>query len=148
MNPAPLPCGIEQLGDDGLDPFMRIRDHQLHAAQSAAGKLAQECHPERLGFAVTDIHPENLPPAIAVDADGDDHRDGDDAAVLANFHVGGVDPQIGPVALDRTIEEGLHLVVDLGAQSADLGLGDAGHAHGLDQIVDRAGRGRLLAPPP
>ncbi len=54
-----------------------------------------------------------------------------------------IDPQIWPVALDRPIEEGLDLAVDLLAQPTDLALGDATHAHGLDQIVDRAGRDSL-----
>ena len=35
------------------------------------------------------------------------------------------------------------LAVDLPAQPADLALGDAAHAHRLDQIVDRAGRDAL-----
>src|SRR3954466_5359112 len=51
-----------------------------------------------------------------------------DAAILAHLHVGGVDPQIRPVALDRTGEEGNRRFIDLAAQPADLALGDAGHA--------------------
>ena len=62
---------------------------------------------------------------------------------LAHLQVGGVDPQIGPVAFDRPLEEGLHLAVDLLAEPGDLALGDAAHAHGLDQIVDRARRDAL-----
>ena len=62
---------------------------------------------------------------------------------LAHLHVGGVDPQIRPVAFDRPLEEGLHLAVDLLAQPRDLALGDAAHAHRLDQVVDRAGRDAL-----
>ena len=89
-----------------------VGDDQLDAAQAAAGKLAQESGPERLGFGWANVHTENLAPAVAVDADRNDHRDRDDAAILAHFHVGGVDPQIRPVALDRTSEERLHLVVD------------------------------------
>src|SRR4051812_31547478 len=46
----------------------------------------------------------------------DDHSDRDNAPVLAHLHVGGVDPQIGPVAFERALQEGLHLVVDLRAQ--------------------------------
>ena len=62
---------------------------------------------------------------------------------LADLHVGGVEPEIRPVALDRPVEEGLHLLVDLLAQPDDLALGDAAHAHRLDQVVDRAGRDAL-----
>jgi hypothetical protein len=59
-----------------------------------------------------------------------------DPAVLSDLHVGGVDPQIGPVALDRSVEEGFHPLVDVLAQPRDLTFGDAAHAHGLDEIVD------------
>ena len=96
-----------------------------------------------LGFRGADVHAEHLAPAVAVDADGDDHRHRDDAAVLAHLHVGGVDPQIGPVAFDRAVEEGLDPLVDLLAQPADLALGDAAHAQRLDQVVDRARRDAL-----
>jgi hypothetical protein len=89
------------------------------------------------------VHAQHLAPAVAVDADRDDHGDRDDAAGLAHLQVGGVDPEIGPVALDRPVEEGLHPLVDLLAQPADLALGDAAHAHRLDQVVDRAGRDAL-----
>src|SRR5262249_34787875 len=39
-----------------------------------------------------------------------------------------------------SIEKGRDLVVDLRAQPADLALRNAGHAHGFDQIIDRARR--------
>ena len=82
---------------------------QLDAAQAAAGQLAQELGPEGLGLGGADVHAQHFAPAVAVDADGDDDGDRDDAAVLADLHIGGVDPEIGPVALDRPVEEGLHL---------------------------------------
>ena len=82
----------------------------------------------------TSRRPSLLTPTATITADRDD------AAVVARLHIGGVDPQIGPVALDRPVEEGLHLAVDLLAQPADLALRDARPAHRLDQIVDRPGR--------
>lgn len=82
--------------------------------------------------------PRTFAPAIAVDAEHDDHRNRHDAPLLAHLHVGGVDPQIGPIALDRASEERLHLVVDLRAQPRDLDIGDAAHAHRLHHIVDGA----------
>ena len=60
----------------------------------------------------------------AVDADRDDHRGRDDAVVVARLHIGGVEPDIRPVALDRAVEEGLHFAVDLLAQTADTWLFD------------------------
>src|SRR3954454_5123164 len=107
------------------------------------GFLEPRRRPERLGFGWPNIHAENLTPAVTVDTDRDDHRDRYDAAILAHLHVGGVDPQIRPVALDRAAEKRLHLVVDLAAEPAHLAFGDAGHAHGLHQIVHRAGRDAL-----
>jgi hypothetical protein len=143
MNPAALPGGAQDLGSRGLDALMGVRDHQLHAAQAAPGELAQEPGPEGLRFRGADVHAENLAPAVAVDADGEDDGNRHDTAGMANLHVGRVEPEIGPVALDRPVEKGLHPAVDLLAQTRDLALRDAGHAHGLDQLVDRAGRDAL-----
>jgi hypothetical protein len=63
--------------------------------------------------------------------------------LLAHLHVGRVEPQIGPVALDRAIEEGFDTLVDLLAQARDLALRDAAHAERLHKIVDRARRDAL-----
>jgi len=49
--------------------FMAIGDHQLDAAQTAPGELAQELRPEGLGLRRPDIHAEYFPAAVAVDAD-------------------------------------------------------------------------------
>ncbi len=126
-----------------LRPSWASEIDQLDAAQAALPELAQKGRPEGLRLRGADVHAQHLAAAVAVDADGDDHRGGDDPAVLADLHVGRVEPEIGPVALDRPVEEGLHLAVDLLAQPADLALGDAGHAHRLDQLIDRAGRDAL-----
>lgn len=149
---AALPGGVENLSDRGFDPLTGVGDDELDAAQAAPRELAQERGPERLGLRQADVHAEHLAPAIAVDPDRDDHRDRDNAPILTHLHIGGINPQIGPVTLDRAIEESLHLVVDLAAQPRHLALGDPAHAHGLHQIVDGAGRDalhvRLPAPRP
>ena len=49
--------------------------------------------------------PWDLAAALVVDGHSHGHRDRDDASGLAHLHVGGVEPQIGPVALQRSIEE-------------------------------------------
>ena len=143
VHAAALPSGVEHLGHGGLDALVGIGHDQLDAAQAAAGELAQERRPEGLGLGGANIHAEDLATAVTVDADRDDHRDRDDAAILAHLHIGGIDPQIRPVALDRTGEERLHLVVDLATRPADLALGGAGHTHRLHQIVHRLGRDAL-----
>ena len=52
---------------------------------------------------------------MRIDADRDDHRDRDDPAVATHFDIGGVGPDIGPVAFERAIQEGLHAFVDFNA---------------------------------
>ena len=94
-------------------------------------------------FRRTDIEAQHFASSVAVDADRNDDGNRDDAAGLARLHVDGVEPDIGPGAFQRAVEEGLHLVVDLATRSADLALGHAAHAHRLDELVDRAGRHAL-----
>src|SRR3546814_7727189 len=67
-----------------------------------------------------------------------DLRDRDDVVVAPLLDVNCVEPDIGPLALDRAAEEGLHPLVDLAAQPRHLALADAVQAHGAHQIVDRA----------
>src|SRR5882672_1531600 len=84
---------------------MGIRDDELDAAQTAPGKFAQKVGPEGLGLRRADRQAQHLAPAIAIDADRDDHRDRDDVAVAARLHIGRIQPDIGPLALERTVEK-------------------------------------------
>jgi hypothetical protein len=143
MHAATLPRGVQYFGNGRLEPLMRVRDHQLDAPEAAPCQRAQKLGPESLGLGGADGDAQHLASAIAVDGDGNDHRDGDDATGGANLEVGRIQPEIGPVAFQRPVKEGGDLVVDLAAQAADLALGDAGHAHGFDQFVDRTGRHAL-----
>ncbi len=120
---------MHQLGDGSLDALVRVGDHELDAAQAAPPQLAQELGPEGLGLGGADVHAQHLAPPVGIDADRDDHGDRDDAVVAAHLHIGCVQPDIGPVAFERAIEEGFHARVDLLAQPAHLALGDAGAAH-------------------
>jgi hypothetical protein len=45
--------------------------------------------------------------------------------ITPDFGVGGIEPNVWPVALDWSGEEGLHPLVDLAAQAGDLALADA-----------------------
>ena len=94
-----MPGRADDAADGGLQPVVRIGDHQLHAAQAAANHALEEGRPERLGFRRTDVQPNDLALAIGVGGDGDYRRDRDDAATLALLEVGGVEPEIGPLAL-------------------------------------------------
>jgi hypothetical protein len=120
MDAAALPSGVHQFGDGRRDALVGVGDDELHAPQAAPSELAQELGPEGLGLRGADVHAEHLAPPVGVDADRHDHRHRDDAMVAAHFDVGGVEPYIGPVALQRAIEECLHSRVDLLAQAADL----------------------------
>ena len=143
VDAAPLSSCAEDPGRGGLQALVVVGDHQLHAAQAAPGEAAQEPGPEGLGLGRADRHAEDLAPALVVDRDCDGYRDRYDAPGLAHLQIGRIQPEIGPVTLQRPVEEALDLVVDLPAQPGDLALGDAGHAHGLHQVVDRAGRHAL-----
>src|SRR4051794_3356688 len=69
---------------------------------------------------------DDLPFALGVGGHGDYRRDRDDAAALALFEVGGVQPEVGPLAAERAIEERPDPVVDVLAQLADGALADPG----------------------
>src|SRR5688500_15003077 len=59
---------------------------------------------------------------------------------LPDLQVGGVRPQVGPLAGERAVEEGVHPLVDVLARPADPGLVDARQAHRLRQLVHPPGR--------
>src|SRR3569832_1859911 len=137
VNAAALPGSMKHLAHGGLDAFMGIGDDEFDAAQAAPCELAQELSPEGFGFGWRDVHSQDFSAPLAVSSHRDDDRHRHDATVLARLYVGRVDPEVRPVAFDGPLQEGLHLAVDLLAEPADLALGDAAHAHGLDEIVDR-----------
>jgi hypothetical protein len=66
------------------------------------------------------MQPDDLASAIGVDCHSDYRGDRDDAAALARFRGGGVEPQRRPFAGERPVEEGVHALVDLPAQLGDL----------------------------
>jgi len=119
---------------------MGIRDHQLDAFEATLDQALQEGRPERLGLGGTKAQADDLAPAIGIDGHRDYCRHGYDAAAVADLEVGGVEPEIRPLALDRPVEEGIDPLVDVLAQLGDLALRDAGQAHRLHQLVDAAGR--------
>ena len=80
---------------------MGMRDHQFDAAQAAMAQAAQELGPERLCLAVAGGHAEHLATTVGVDANRDDDGNRDDAVIAANSDVGGIQPQIRPLAFDR-----------------------------------------------
>ena len=119
VHAASLPGGAEDPGRGGLQTLVVVGDQQLHATQPAPGQRAQELGPEGLGLRRADRHAQDLAAALVVDGHSHGHRDRDDAPGLAHLHIGCVEPQIGPVALQRSIEEAVDLIVDLAAQPGE-----------------------------
>lgn len=70
---AAPPGRVEDLADRGPDAFVGVGDDELDPAQAAPGRLAEERGPERLRLGGADVEARHLAPAIAVDADRDDH---------------------------------------------------------------------------
>jgi hypothetical protein len=54
--------------------------------------------------------------------------------------MGCVDPEVGPRAFERTSKDGVHPLVDLTAEPADLALRHAAGTHGFHQIAHRTRR--------
>ena len=74
---------------------------------------------EGLGFRRTNAEPDDLAASFGVGGHSDYRGDRDDASALAHLQVGRIQPQIGPVAFERTFQEGLHALVDFLAQFRD-----------------------------
>jgi len=53
--------------------------------------------------------------------------------------IGGIEPEIGPVADKGAVEEGVDAVVDIFGELADGALADPREPHGLHQIIDPPG---------
>ena len=119
---------------------MRVRDHQLDAAQATTDHALEESCPVRLGFARADVQPDDLPLALAVYRHSDYRRHRDDAAAFPLLEIGGVQPKIRPLAGERAVEEGTDPLVDVLAQPGDLALADPGQPHRLHHVVNPARR--------
>ena len=138
VDAAALPGRGQDSSGGGLDALMRIANHQFHATEAAPDEIAQELGPKGFGFGGTDRHAQHLAPAVGVDAHRERDRHGYDPPALAHLEIGGIDPEVGPFALDRPRQEGVDTLVDLLAQAAHLALRYPGPTHGLHQVVHRS----------
>ena len=82
---APAPMGVE--------------DRRLHTAQPTLLERPQEVRPESLGFGGHNRDTEDLAVAVRVGRADLHHRHRADPPALAQLHVGGIQPEEGPVAL-------------------------------------------------
>src|SRR5207247_993946 len=140
MNSAPLPCRTEHAGDRVAQAIVSVGNHQLDALETTLDQALQKSRPERFGFGRAETQADDLAPAFGCDRHGDYRSDRDDAAAVADLEVGRVKPEIGPLAVDRPVEESADPFINVLAELGDLALRDAGQPHRLDQFVDPPGR--------
>ncbi len=139
VNAAALPGGLKNAFDGGPEAAVRIADHQLDPGQPPGFEGPQELHPEGLRFRRAKPQADDLPAPVGVGGDGDYGGHRDDPSAPTHLEVGGVEPDIGPVAGERTVQEIVHPLVDILAELGDRALGDAGEPHRLRQLVDTTG---------
>ena len=140
VNATPLPCRLEDTGDGGLEAGVGIADHQSDTAKAAGAQRAKELGPERLGLGRADAQTDDFPAPLGVGGHGDYGRDWHDAPALAHLQIGGIQPDIGPFAGQRTVQELADPLVDVLAQLRHRALRDPAQPHGLHQLVHAAGR--------
>ena len=124
MHTAALPAAALQHSADRVDQTaVGIADDELDPCESSLLEGADELAPEALAFAVSDLETEQFPAAVGVDAHGDDNGSGADLHGSAQpaVEVGGIEVEVGvTLALQRPVQEGLHLQIDFRADAAHL----------------------------
>ena len=130
--------GVGELGG-GAQAAVGVGDDQPHPCEAAIAQRAQELAPKGFALAVAEIAAEHF--AVAVGGDPRRHR-GRLADAVAHFETGGVDIDAGQLdVIESAAPEGLHGLVEPGADPRHLRLGDARlGAQSGDQVVHRAGR--------
>ena len=104
-----------------------------------AFRTPQELGPERLRLGRSGAEPNDLAPSIGVHGHSYYGSNADDPPALADLQVGRVEPEIGPVAGERAVQELADAVVDVLAELRHGALRDAAEPHGLHQLVDPPG---------
>ena len=86
MHVAALPRGLlEYIPDDLPQPVVIVADHELHPMQAPIPQPGEKVLPGAAGLPVGHLHPQDLAPAVPVDADGDQHRLGTDHAFFSDL---------------------------------------------------------------
>jgi hypothetical protein len=140
VDAAALPGGTDEyLGDRLFEAEVRVRGDQADAAEAAADQLTQEGPPELQVLGRTHVQAEHLAFPAAPDAGRDEHRHRDHAPVLPDLLEGGIQHQVGVLAVEGPAPKGVDLGVQLLADPAHLVLRDALDAERLGKGVDVAG---------
>jgi hypothetical protein len=90
-----------------LEAFVGVRDHQLDAFEAAPDQSFEEGRPKALGFRGPDAEADDLAPPVSADRHRDYRCQRDDAAAFADLQIRGIEPEIGPLALERPLQEGV-----------------------------------------
>ena len=105
VDAAALPSCFEGPSNGGLEACMGIADHQFHPIEPATTKGPQEVRPERLGFRRADAQSDDFPAAFGVGCHGYYGCNRDDPPALTLLELGGIEPDIGPVAGQGAVQE-------------------------------------------
>jgi hypothetical protein len=128
---------------------VRVADDEADAVEAAVDQPAEELGPEGLILGVADIDAEDLAVAVRATAGRDHDRAGDDLAVVADVHVGGVEPDIDErLVVQPAVAQHGDVVVDGLADPRHRRLADPGVTpEGFDEVVDlpRGGAGDVGA---
>ena len=138
VNAAALVDRLEYQTRSRPQLFVIVSDDKLHAPQAAIGQRAEKADSEGLGFGRAGGHPQHLALAVLVHRNGHYRGMADDPPAVTHLQVSGIEPQIGPVALQRLRQERVHPLIYVGIEAANLALRHAACAHGLHQVVRRA----------
>ena len=93
-----------------------------------------------LGLGRADTEADDLTASLGVGGHGDYCGDWYDPSALAHLQIGGVEPEIGPFAGERAVQELADTFVDVLAQLRHRALRNAAQPHGLHQLIDATGR--------
>lgn len=156
MYAAALPTRLrEDLRDGLLEALVGVGDHEADSLEASLDEVAQEASPENVVLRRSGVAAEHVAVTVAVDPDGNDGCDRDDAAQLSHLVEGGIEPHVGILALDGAGQEALDVLVEALADAADLDfeilsipsaltIGDLAGRHALDVGLDDDGLQRLV----
>jgi hypothetical protein len=121
-----------------------VGDHQLDPGKAAADQATQEPGPAGAVLSGAQLQAEDLPVACGVDPGGDQRGGVDHPARLADLNDQRVQPhEHVRASVQRPVAPGRDQLVQVAADPGDLGLGQAGHAHGLGDVLHPPGRDAL-----
>ena len=80
---------------------MGVGDDEFDAPQAPAGQLAQERRPDWFSLRGADLHAEHFPPAVVIDAGGDDDGNRDDVPATAHLQIEPAPAKAGVASIHR-----------------------------------------------